>query len=173
MELLIPIACVVVAATVAVALVVSFVRLWRRGRWAKIGMVCAGGILGYAIFDAVHPPDSFYKKEFQDVSGLRFPRSGRIVCSHATYPDGHGDYESWALFEVEPADFEMLEESLATTTTRDFSMGLRTDASLWKRIGDPSRFRFRTAQFDATEEEFKDWGTLDDGKSVVFRFVSW
>ena len=151
----------------------SLIWLWRRGRWARIGILGASVFLGYSIYSAVHPLDSFYKDGFQDVSGLEFPRSGRIVCSHATYPDFQGDFECWALFEVEPADFQNLEKSLAVSQDRDFSVGLRTDASLWERIGDPSRFRFRTACFDMGNDEFKDWGTLEDGKSVVFRYVSW
>lgn len=68
--------------------------------------------LTYFIYTSLYPTDGFYKDEFENHTGLKFPKSGKIFVKNATFPDQHGDYSAHAVFKVDRKDFLKLTEQI-------------------------------------------------------------
>lgn len=68
--------------------------------------------VGYFIYTAFFPTDSFYKEDFKEVTGIEFPENGEILYKTATYPDQHGDYGSTSIVKVDKEFYEGLEGQL-------------------------------------------------------------
>ena len=68
--------------------------------------------IGYFIYTAFFPTDSFYKEDFKEVTGIDFPEDGEIVYKSATYPDQFGDYGSTSIVKVDKEFYERLEGQL-------------------------------------------------------------
>lgn len=68
--------------------------------------------IGYFIYTAFFPAESFYKEDFKEVTGIDFPDNGEIIYKSATYPDQFGDYGSTSIVKVDKEFYEGLEEQL-------------------------------------------------------------
>jgi len=62
----------------------------------------------YEIYTAIYPTDSFYFKEFKDVTLREIPSSAKIIKKTASYPDFHGDYASVSLIRLSQKDYNSL-----------------------------------------------------------------
>src|SRR6478736_6314403 len=58
-------------------------------------------ILGYSIYTAINPRDSFYEYDFKEVTGINFPKTGKIIYKIADFPDQSGDYGSVSIVKVD------------------------------------------------------------------------
>ena len=76
-------------------------------------------IIGYFIYTAFFPTDSFYKEDFKEVTGIEFPENGEIMYKSATYPDQFGDYGSTSIVKVDKEFYERLEGQLKTKGLAD------------------------------------------------------
>lgn len=92
----------------------------------------------YSSYTAIYPTDSFYKDEFEDNTGLDFPKSGDILTKEASYPDLHGDYSATALFKTDKNDYNLI----LTTIQKDNKFQL-----------DSIPFKFNLPNFDTTIKE--------------------
>lgn len=70
--------------------------------------------IGYFIYTAFFPTDSFYKEDFKEVTGIDFPENGEIMYKTATYPDQFGDYGSTSIVKVDKEFYKNLEGQLKT-----------------------------------------------------------
>ncbi|MBX3165689.1 MAG: hypothetical protein KF900_14525 [Bacteroidetes bacterium] len=87
--------------------------IWLTPKKLKISLICF--VIVFALFQtytAFYPTDSFYKDEFENNTGLKFPKSGDIIAKDASYPDTHGDYSATVLFKVNQEDFDLLLTSI-------------------------------------------------------------
>jgi hypothetical protein len=75
--------------------------------------------IGYFIYTAFFPTDSFYKEDFKEVTGIDFPENGEIIYKSATYPDQFGDYGSTSIVKVDKEFYERLEGQLKTKGLKD------------------------------------------------------
>jgi hypothetical protein len=66
----------------------------------------------YSVYTAFYPTDSFYKDEFENNTGLKFPKSGDILTKDASYPDIHGDYSATAIFKTDNNDFNEIQRAI-------------------------------------------------------------
>ncbi|HEY3387109.1 MAG TPA: hypothetical protein VGK46_11405, partial [Saprospiraceae bacterium] len=74
---------------------------------------------GYFIYTSFFPPDSFYKEDFKEITGIDFPENGEITYKSATYPDQFGDYGSTSIVKVDKEFYEELEEQLLIKGLKD------------------------------------------------------
>jgi len=154
-----------------VAVLAIFLRIWRTGRIGKIATaVVAAGAL-YEIYTAVYPPESFYKGEFEKVTGLAFPNSGSFLFKEASYPDIHGDYDSCAMIEVSAKDYEDLRSKIKARTPPSGPMGSECSAHLFRKFGDkPVLVESFTEQ---TGGEYSYWALVAGHPEVIVLYSSW
>jgi amino acid transporter len=81
----------------------------------------------YSIYSAIYPPDSFYKQDFKEVTGIDFPERGEIIYKTASFPDHFGDYGSVSVIKVDKEFYSNLDKQLTIK-------GLRKTA---ERTGSP------------------------------------
>ena len=114
--------------------------------------------VGFGIYRANYPNDSFYIEEFEKYSGMKFPVSGEIIEKEATYPDLHGHYMSQALVQLSESDLLELKKKL----------NLNRSAKL-----DTTRHSFYGRDFDSTYEihglKIMVIGFCKDAKLVFYK----
>jgi hypothetical protein len=123
--------------------------------------------VGYQIYLAFYPSDSFYKKEFKDITKTEFPKSGKILFKTASYPDIHGAYCSCAWIEVSRTDFEELLNEIRKSGRNDTQF-IYSDSweKLETKIGNKIDYEIKSSELN-NKNEFRFWGLLKDGKSIV------
>jgi hypothetical protein len=89
-----------------------FAYLWLKKKgYGRIGIFLPIGTIitvGYFIFTAFYPTESFYKDEFKEFVGLKLSNEAKIVAKKASYPDLHGDYCSAALIVLPTNEYNMI-----------------------------------------------------------------
>ncbi|MFO0477207.1 MAG: hypothetical protein ACK50L_00305 [Bacteroidota bacterium] len=58
----------------------------------------------YQTFTQFYPPESFYKDEFEHYTGIKFPKSGKILNPYPTHPIINDDFAILAKFEKQDYD---------------------------------------------------------------------
>jgi len=101
-------------AIISIPIIISYFgyKLLTKTRLRKFAFVFPIIIIGafiYIVFRGFYPEDSFFKEEFERNSGINFPSSGDIIEKEATYPDFHGDYQAYAIMEVDENEYWKLE----------------------------------------------------------------
>jgi len=162
---------------VGIPLGLSLLIFWiikRNGSDKRWRLVAAVPILivGYFIYTAIYPPESFYREDFKEVTGVDFPYDGQILYKTATYPDHFGDYESTSVVKL-PKDFyndlpdKLLINGLVQKNTLDqFDM----DEVLEKFDG----LTMQKEYSSETETPVVYYvGFLSDNETVIVRRSSW
>jgi hypothetical protein len=80
----------------------------KRDKRLKLLLLLPLAYLVYSIYTAVYPPDSFYKIDFKEVTGVDFPSDAEIIFKTASYPDQFGDYGSVSIVKVDRKFYEEL-----------------------------------------------------------------
>ncbi len=144
-------------------------RLWKKGgAWKFAGTaICVG--IGYLIYDAIYPSDSFYEKEFERVSGMSFPRSAVITQKYSTYPDIHGDYASCALIELSTEDYNLLRKKLMSNANQKKTF-LATICGPVGVKGKQAAIEITTQ--DGKNGEYSNWGLIEGTPMAYFDFWS-
>jgi hypothetical protein len=153
-----------------VAFLAILVKLWRKGRIWKVATVTIAAVLLYQIFTAVYPPDSFYKGEFESVTGLPFPASGSFLFKDASYPDIHGDYCSAALIKVSEQDYAELRSKMTVRQSRFAPMGSPCRDHLLKAVG--HKPVLAESSTDTSTNEFTYWALVDGRPEVIIQYAS-
>jgi len=69
-------------------------------------------LLIHSIYSAIYPPDSFYRQDFKEVTGVNLPESAEIIYKTASFPDHFGDYTSVSIIKVEKLFYSSLDREL-------------------------------------------------------------
>ena len=152
------------------AAAILLAKLWRKGR---IGMAAAIAIVAAVIYQmctAVYPPDSFYKGEFERVTGLPFPASGSFIVKDASYPDIHGDYCSAALIKVSQEDYADLRSRMDVRQSRFTPMGSGCLRHLVQVTGDKPVLA--ESSTDDSKGEYSYWALVADRPEVIIHYAS-
>jgi hypothetical protein len=109
---------------VGVPIGLSFLIIWmikKRNYDKRLKLIALIPVLtiGYFIYTAFFPTDSFYKDDFKEVTGIEFPDNGEIIYKSATYPDQFGDYGSTSIVKVDKEFYERLEGQIKTKGLAD------------------------------------------------------
>jgi len=130
-------------------------------------------IVGYFIYEAIYPSTGFYKTDFKEVTGMEFPKNGKIMNKIASFPDHFGDYTSSFLVEFEPPDLRKLENQLINNgfVEDEERMGSK---ELDYIEGKKGRKGYSKQYVRQTENgKYYSVGFLDDNKSVIITRISW
>ncbi len=89
---------------------VIYIKL-KNSRYSKIAkffvlLVCI--YIGYNIYTAIYPNESFYINDYELNTKLKFPKSAKFISKDATYPDIHGEYNSLSLIKITKEEFSNL-----------------------------------------------------------------
>lgn len=129
------------------------------------------GVLAYFIYDAVNPNDAFYKEDFQEATGLRFPDHAEIISKSASYPDTHGDYMSAAAVKISSKEFITLLDKIKNSEFEEkpfvvnFKELERVQHDIWVT-------KFKKQYVREIEDKVFMIGFLDDN-TIIFCRVSW
>ena len=104
--------------------------LKKRGynKWVQTLALIPTLLVGYFIYDFIYPSDSFYKQDFEEVTGMRFPKDAVILQKSSSLPDHFGDYSSKFYVQVDPSLYSALPSKLAE---RGFVLDTQYDYSKW------------------------------------------
>jgi len=151
----------------------TVIRASGKRKWLVAGSILLLGILAYEVYRAFYPGEAFYQAAFEEVAEVGFPDSGRFIFKTASFPDIHGDFGACGIFTVAAADFAFLASHIRTQP-------FQGTARLWYSecegyladvLGEQPVFLARARREELGEIWY--WGLLDDGRSVVFHYVSW
>jgi hypothetical protein len=127
-------------------------------------------LLGYYIYSAFYPNDSFYERDFEKNTAMAFPATAVIVKKDATYPDIHGTYTSKAIVRLSPQDFQAVYQKLQVDPV------FRDDTSSYHFLGETIEFferenitidKIKNIRIGVREAQLKV-GFVSDGKTIVF-----
>jgi len=153
------------------AAIALLVKLWRNGRIGKVASIALASSVAFLIYSAMVPSDSFYKKEFEKVTQLPFPASGRVLFKNATYPDLHGDYTSCALIEVSAADYEQLRAKMPPRHSTLGTMGSRCMQRLTASFA--GRGAALESSVDDSRGDYMYWALVANRPEVIIHHVTW
>lgn len=98
-------------------------------KWIKFYIfLLVFAFLGYQIYTAIYPTESFYREEYLRLTEREFPKSAKIIYKDTSYPDHFGKYYSVSHIEVSEEDFHQLLNDIEND--KDFS---------WTRPNEPDQ----------------------------------
>lgn len=128
--------------------------------------------VGYFVYNAIYPGSDFYKGDFNEVTDIEFPSSGKIIEKSASYPDQFGDYTSSFLAEFDE-DFikhlELILNSNGFVKTEDI---MHTNELQYIEERKGSR-KYTVKYSKVGTGKFFSVGFLDDNKSIIVTRASW
>lgn len=108
--------------SIPVLLKYFFFRWAKRSKYKKFLYITALiplAIVAYAVYNSVYPADEFYKENFEEVTGMRFPDHSEIISKSASYPDTHGDYTSAAAIKMSSKEYITLLDKMKISTFKN------------------------------------------------------
>lgn len=134
---------VIIVLGVPIGLSFLILRVIKKGNYDKrLRLIALLPILtiGYFIYTAFFPTESFYKEDFKEVTGVDFPENGEIIYKSATYPDQFGDYGSTSIVKVDKEFYDGLEahlkeKGLEDNVNSEEDSGPFDSATISKKIG--------------------------------------
>lgn len=113
--------------------------------------------LGYQIYTAIYPTESFYREEYLRLTEREFPKSAKIIYKDTSYPDHFGKYYSVSHIEVSEEDFHQLLNDIEND--KDFS---------WTRPNEPDQPKsFFKKRIKNSKREKGYLTFLKDKKTIV------
>jgi energy-coupling factor transporter transmembrane protein EcfT len=152
-------------------LVYKLARKWLR---RSIAIAVASIIPLFCIYEAyiaIYPGDSFYKGEFELITGMECPRSAKVIEKDASYPDFGGDYISCALIEFSTEDYNKIIETVRGNHL--FSEGYPIGSTQFRRVtgGRVLAKLLYEASYNDGNGGYRYVGFFDDGKTIVVHFI--
>lgn len=134
---------VIIVLGVPIGLSFLILRFIKKGNYDKrLRLIALLPILtiGYFVYTAFFPTESFYKEDFKEVTGVDFPENGEIIYKSATYPDQFGDYGSTSIVKVDKEFYDGLEahlkeKGLEDNVNSEEDSGPVDSATISKKIG--------------------------------------
>ena len=161
-----------IIAVIAAAFIFIVVWLWKKNIYWKFAIVLSVLFLSVNEYLAVYPLDSIYEREFTRISSMDYPKSGRINPKFASYPDIHGDYSSFAVFEVSAEDYAGLKQAIQSnpSLTKSADAPGCSENEMWSSALLIGAISIQVIEEGGFESE---WGVLAKGNLVYFSFNSW
>lgn len=130
-------------------------------------------IVGYFIYDAFYPDADFYKEDFKEVTGMEFPKNGKIIYKDASFPDQFGDYTSSFLVEFDKDYIEKLKMNLKRKGFEKKENDFHTNSLdyIENKKGD-KKYLVEYSE-EVNGGKYYSVGFLNDNKSVIITRVSW
>jgi len=130
-------------------------------------------VLGYFIYIAIYPSDSFYERDFLEVTGLEFPENGHIKYKTTSFPDNFGDYTSISVSRVDSSFYKNLPQELIKQgfTQETLQTGSREFRQAEKRLGTLNIQKSFSFEEDGGVYYFVAF--IDDGHSLIVQRSSW
>lgn len=145
--------------------------VWKRAPYGKVAVAALLISAGTGIYLFVYPPDTYYRAEFERLTHVHFPASGKILFSHATTGDV-GSYRSCAVFRVSAEDYLSLRRALDARQSDDLpSADDRCSERMIQQGGKP--MGIVAHGHDMAPGNYLQWGLLDDGASVIYYTMRW
>lgn len=162
---------IAVCLVVIIAWIAILIKLWRKGGIRRvISTAIAAGVI-FLVYSAIYPHESFYKEEFERVTRLPFPASGKFLFKEATYPDFHGDYTSCALLEVSEKDYEALKSKMRPQQS---SLGVISSQCLHHLFQSFSNLEVASETYtDDPNGEYNYWALVASRPAVIIHYVTW
>jgi hypothetical protein len=131
-------------------------------------------IVGYFIYTAFYPTEEFYKEDFEQVTGAKFPENAVIEYKWASYPDHFGDYSSVSLVKADEAFYTRL---LQVLPQQGFTKPGEKDIGLmeYNRIKNQIEDRKIEQQFSVSKRGGLVYyvGFLSDKETMIVQRTSW
>jgi hypothetical protein len=162
---------VVVALVGIAAFLAILMKLWRRGKVGKVITAAVSAGVFYLMYTALYPTESFYKREFQKITGLPFPSSGSFLFKEASYPDIHGDYDSCALVQVSDRDYGNLRSKMRVRKSAMGAVGTECMQHLVEACG--ACPVLAESSTDNPGGEYSYWALVGNRSAVIINYVSW
>ncbi|MFN8335604.1 MAG: hypothetical protein U0U09_10775 [Cyclobacteriaceae bacterium] len=172
---------IAVVIIVGIPLGLSFLilRFIKKGNYDKrLRLIALLPILtvGYFIYTAFFPTESFYKEDFKEVTGVDFPENGEIIYKSATYPDQFGDYGSTSIVKVDKEFYDGLEAHLKEKGFEDNvnseeDSGPFDSAKISKELG--SKKIEKSFSMTADGGIFYYVGFVSDKETLIVQRQSW
>lgn len=145
--------------------------LWKSvpyGRTAVAALLISAGTGAYLF---IYPPDAYYRAEFERLTRVHFPASGKIIFSH-TATGVLDSYRSCAVFRVSAEDYLSLRRVLdARQSDEPPSADDRCSGRMIQQQGKPTGIAAHS--HDIAPGKYLQWGVLDDGASVIYYTMRW
>jgi hypothetical protein len=131
-------------------------------------------IIGYFVYTAFYPTEEFYKEDFQQVTGAKFPENAVIEYKWASYPDQFGDYSSISLVKADKAFYTQL---LSQIHERGFTKPGEEDIGLmeYNRIKNQLEDRKIEQEYSVSKSGGLVYyvGFLSDKETMIVQKTSW
>jgi uncharacterized protein YutD len=130
-------------------------------------------IVGYIIYDAFYPDESFYKSDYKEVTGIDFPNNGTIKYKTASFPDQFGDYTSSFLVKLDYINIQKLESNLRKNGFLKKENIMHSDELEF--IESKLENKAYSAEYCKEQEGgiYYSVGFLNDKKSAIITRASW
>lgn len=130
-------------------------------------------VLFYFLYDGLYPSDSFYKQDFEEVTGISFPEDGEILSKTATFPDQHGDYISVSLIKVDKAFYNSLLAQLKTRQRKENAEDFGGSQYFYEMLENADRQTIK-AKYSLKAENGKEYtiGFLTDMETIIVERAS-
>lgn len=143
-----------------------------RNKWWRLIALTPILFVGYYIYIALNPLDSFYKEEFETVTGMSFPDNGKILYKTATYPDFGGDYTSKAIIKLDEVSINNIKNQL---TRNQFEEIIFSPAEKYNAI---NKFKGKKmiAKYSKDDYVLTQHSTVtffEDGETIEVVLVKW
>ncbi len=103
----------------------------------------------YAAHDAVFPPESFYKSEFEHVTLRKIPESSKFISKESSYPDFHGDYYSNSKIQLPSEDYlKLLNEIRLDNRMKEIKNSSQTNKIIFQRLIENENDKYLLIEFD-------------------------
>jgi len=90
--------------------------------------------VGYLVYDAFYPNESFYIEEWKRGTGFQFPKNAKLIWKDATYPDQHNDYTSSVVFQVSSQDFNKIHNRIESNAIGQLNSNKENWNGFFKQI---------------------------------------
>ena len=130
-------------------------------------------IVGYLIFEAFYPSESFYEDDFKEVTGIDFPKNAEFEYKTASFPDHFGDYTSVSLIKVENEFYAELPNKLLK---RGLSENIeKVGSAEMDKVKSKLNGRIIEKEYALEEsgEIYYYVGFLSDKETLIIERISW
>ncbi|QQS36092.1 MAG: hypothetical protein IPM56_17930 [Ignavibacteriales bacterium] len=127
----------------------------------------------YSTYTAFYPTESFYESEFTFNTKITFPSSAKFLFKDASYPDIHGDYISIALIEVSTKDYhDILSVVRSWPASKQDDIYFQAEDKIQEILGNKINYNYEACTLGAQSNSYFFIRLLDDGKSIIFKYVN-
>lgn len=160
------------ASVVILFCLLSLYWLWARARYGKVAVAAILVFSGYTGYLSIHPPDAYYRAEFERIARFPFPSDGKIQFSEIT-TSAYSTYRSCAVISVSEETYSALKQAIGNWQAEEIENVSNNCLAQIERHGGASVAVTAQNRSANSGENFSQWGLLNDGQSVVYFTMRW